>query len=344
MTTSLPTDRPSRVAGGTDGRHRSAATLRRCAAHRWTRVGAVGAALGGYVAFFGLPLASFLVFVWTGLCVAALGRTKHPVTFGQVIRDWAPLFLIVFAYDILRGLADDLSGATHLLPQLRFDEWLAGGTAPTVALQRHLHPGSAFHWWDYLAWFVYLTHFFLSIGVAGFLWRRDRARFHRYRALLVTLVGSAFVTYVAYPAAPPWMAADRGLLPPVHRIVSEMWLRTGGVVPTGADAPQATAHGVSLANDIAAVPSLHAALPMLLFLVSLRWWRRLAPLCGLYALLMAATLVYAGEHYVADILAGWAYAAVVMVVVPRLHDRWLRRHAPPVVVPPACRVGVPSQR
>jgi membrane-associated phospholipid phosphatase len=31
-----------------------------------------------------------------------------------------------------------------------------------------------------------------------------------------------------------------------------------------------------------------------------------------YTLAMAVTLVYAGEHYVADVLLGWVYAAIAV--------------------------------
>jgi membrane-associated phospholipid phosphatase len=38
---------------------------------------------------------------------------------------------------------------------------------------------------------------------------------------------------------------------------------------------------------------------------------------------MAATLVYTGEHYVIDVLAGWAYVGAVFVGVG-LAERWWR--------------------
>lgn len=42
-----------------------------------------------------------------------------------------------------------------------------------------------------------------------------------------------------------------------------------------------------------------------------RWW----PVLLLYPLVMAAALVYSGEHYVVDVLVGWSYVVVVLVVV-----------------------------
>jgi len=34
-----------------------------------------------------------------------------------------------------------------------------------------------------------------------------------------------------------------------------------------------------------------------------------------YTLAMGVTLVYAGEHYVVDVLLGWAYAALAVAAV-----------------------------
>ena len=61
-------------------------------------------------------------------------------------------------------------------------------------------------------------------------------------------------------------------------------------------------------NTVAAVPSLHAAYPgmLLLFFWSAGW--RVRAGLAVYTLAMAYALVYGGEHFVADILAGWALA------------------------------------
>ena len=54
-----------------------------------------------------------------------------------------------------------------------------------------------------------------------------------------------------------------------------------------------------------------------------RWWR---PLLALYPLLMTLALVYAGEHYVVDCIAGWIYAlGSYLAVNLRLRVRARRR-------------------
>ena len=72
--------------------------------------------------------------------------------------------------------------------------------------------------------------------------------------------------------------------------------------------------GPGRVNLVAAVPSLHAAfaalVAMFLWPRVRRGWR---PLLALYPLAMGFALVATGEHYVFDILLGWAYAALVMI-------------------------------
>jgi len=64
-----------------------------------------------------------------------------------------------------------------------------------------------------------------------------------------------------------------------------------------------------------AVPSLHAAYPMLLFALSLRRRSRIAVVAlGVYSAAMCVTTVILNQHYIIDLLA----AAVVVAVAWRL--------------------------
>ena len=48
--------------------------------------------------------------------------------------------------------------------------------------------------------------------------------------------------------------------------------------------------------------------------------------------LMSLALVYFAEHYVFDVIVGWAYAALAFVVVGAIVERWSHREMPPAVV------------
>jgi hypothetical protein len=255
--------------------------------------------------------------VGTGLVATGAGRLRHVA---HVVRDWAPLFVVLFAYDLLRGQADHWF-TVHVTPQIDADKFMFR-TVPTVWLQRALFTPGQPHWWDYVSFLVYLSHFFAAIIVAAALWKFAYHRFHRFAALFVALSFTGFVTYAFFPAAPPWLASQSHALAPTGKIVDEVWVHLG--LHNGASVLSARG---SLANPVAAIPSLHGAYPVLLMLFFWRSagrWRWLLPL---YPLAMAFALVYMGEHYVFDIFLGWVYAVVVYAIGVRVAAAWGRRQA-----------------
>jgi hypothetical protein len=86
----------------------------------------------------------------------------------------------------------------------------------------------------------------------------------------------------------------------------------------------AVQRGEAYANAVAAIPSLHSGVPMMVLLFS---WRLVGGGPGLllvgYVAVMTFTLTYGGEHYVVDALVGWLYAAVAVLGVA-----WLCRSRP----------------
>jgi hypothetical protein len=223
------------------------------------------------------------------------------------VRDWFPVALILLAYLVLHSLASTLSPGAHVQPQLGFDEWLFGGTAPTVRLQRALWHPSDPSWYDYLAWLVYLSHFVVTFAVAIVLWVRAYPLFRRFRVLFLTVTAAGFVTYVLYPAIPPWLASRRGDLPHTTRIVQAMWLELGW-----SDVAHVFGENSKYAFPVGALPSLHAAWPFLLLVFFWPIAGRWRVLLVAYALAMATTLVYTADHFVFDILLGWTYVIVVV--------------------------------
>ncbi|MGD0167072.1 MAG: phosphatase PAP2 family protein [Gaiellaceae bacterium] len=286
---------------------------------RWIGPSVYFCALGISTYFFGVAMARDRVLVWILLGLFAFSLTNLRHLGRGLVYDWAPFIVLLFIYDILRGRADKMGFAVHTWPQLRADRWLGAGHVPTVWLQTHLWHGAAhISWYDYALWFVYLTHFFATLLVAALLWAIRPRRFRRYMAAVVTLAMLGFTTYALFPASPPWMASNRGALPPLQRIVAIVWQH----IPVSAMSPLFE-RGSQYANNVAAMPSLHAAYALLIvvfFWKSARWYWRI-PL-AIYPLAMGFALVYMAEHYVVDVIAGWIYALVAYVVVVKASN-WL---------------------
>jgi membrane-associated phospholipid phosphatase len=188
-----------------------------------------------------------------------------------------------------------------------------------VDLQRALYQLKHPHWWDYATWAVYSTHFLVTAIVAAVLWRLQRERFRRFRSMVATLAFAAIAFFAVYPTVPPWLAGEQGLIPRVRRIPLHVSHHLGiHQVSTIFE------RGSHFANVVAAVPSLHAAFPMLLFLFfwSSGWPVRI--LLGVYVLAMGIAVVYSGEHYVVDVLAGWLWAAGAVAAVKAAGIGWAR--------------------
>ncbi len=251
------------------------------------------------------------------LAALILGRTK------QFIKDWLPFLLLLFSYEYLRGLIPMLSSAPHIFPMITVDKLLFG-FIPTIELQTILYNPNVTHWYDYLAVILYISHFVVPMIIAFLLWIYDRNYFKKYSWALLILSYMAFFTFIIFPAMPPWMAANKGYIPPLNKIMDQVFL--------------SFAHPISVpsiyqffgADLVAAVPSLHAAYPWLIFLFIFQKLRFLSMLLIPYVIGVWFAVVYLGEHYVIDVVAGITYASVAYSLIiyrpgNKLLEIWKRR-------------------
>ncbi len=294
--------------------------------HRWRlpalAIWTVAFVLGWFVV--GLPTDVLYAFFWLWTATIAWRISLPWRRHLAFARDWLPVVILLTIYDFSRSFADEF-GEPHVREMINFDVWMFGrltdGQIPTTWLQQRLYDPDAVHWWDVLVSFVYFSHFVVALAAAVVLWLRSRARWAAFMRRWFALSASGLATYFLYPAAPPWWAGKYGYLSEeVVRISSRGWnafgLHGAGNV---LNAVQQQA-----GNPVAAMPSLHTAFALfvvLFFLPSVR--RRYWPLLLAYPLAMTFTLVYGGEHYIIDVLVGWAYVVAVFVLVG-LGERWWR--------------------
>jgi PAP2 superfamily len=288
------------------------ATVRLCALALYV------VALVAWSANYGVPVQRELVIAWVCGALVCVTVGRPPRQLLQIALDWLPIVAVLFAYDLTRGAADSLGIGVNVHPMIDFDRFVFFGETPTEWLQAHLHERGVVSWWDVAFTLVYTSYFIVPFALAGLLWARDRLAFLRFVKRLVTLALAGLATYIAFPAAPPWMAAEMGLLEGVQRTTAEGW-EVLGVGTAGL-----FSKGQASSNLVAAVPSLHVAF---VTLVAMFLWSRvrlsLRPLLVLYPLAMGVTLIATGEHYFFDVLLGWLYAGWVMAA----WALWERRRA-----------------
>jgi hypothetical protein len=280
-------------------------------------------AFAGWWVLIGLPATDPIqAFVWLWAATVAWRSDRPWREHLRFARDWAPVVAALEVYNLSRGFADD--GATpHVLELVAADKAMFGGVVPTVWLQHHLYDPHAVHWWDIFASWVYFSHFVAALLLAVVLWLRDRESWLAFMRRWLALCAAGLATYFLYPAAPPWWAAQYGLIEPVARISTRGW-KAIGLHGAG----NLLNAGQLASNPVAAMPSLHSAFALLVtvFLatrVRRRWW----PVLFAYPLAMTFTLVYSGEHYVVDVLFGWTYVGLTWLLVGAVERWWGARTA-----------------
>jgi len=221
----------------------------------------------------GVPTSHDLVFFWFALGIISFSVTDVRRRTSRLVIEWSPFIAVLFIYDRLRGYADGLLFHAREVPQIKIEAAIFGRPIPTVWLQEHLwHGAGDLRWWDYATWFIYLTHFFATLIVAAVLWRWAHDRFVRFATMVCVLSLAGFATYVLFPAVPPWLAARHGSIGSANRTIAIVWHH----VPI-AHFGSLFEKGQTYANNVAAMPSLHAAFSLLIVLyvwrLVPRWWR-----------------------------------------------------------------------
>jgi len=238
--------------------------------------------------------------------------------------DWSFFLLILFSYEALRGIIPDAYGRAVRQGLIDIDTYLFG-RVPSVVLQQFLWKGSP-QWYDVFFTAVYVMHFVTPLLFGYALWRQSREKYYRFIVSLVMLSFAAFTVYYFIPAAPPWLAAHEGILSGITHIQTQVYMSLGASI--GLVVPDVlTIYDLVGANAVAALPSLHAAYPFLLFLFARTYFgKKVTSLAALYMVTVWFAVIYLGDHYVVDVLLGIVFAGIAYVVANYAIDKF--SHSP----------------
>jgi membrane-associated phospholipid phosphatase len=230
------------------------------------------------------------------LIAVAMGRGR------QFVQDWSPFLLLFLAYEVMRGFAGQTGFQPHDVSRL--ERTLFGGALPTLVLQHAFYDPRVIGFQDWAAMFFYFMHFPLPI-VAGFLfWTHSRDHYWRFIAALLLMCFVAFITYLVWPSTPPWLQFKDVVK------VNDQTIAKWGV--SYLISPLYTHLNP---NQYAAFPSLHAAFPALAAMYAWARYRLFAIALIVWTACVWAAIVYLGEHYFVDALAGLVYAVAAALLV-----------------------------
>ncbi len=241
------------------------------------------------------------LFVTFAIVLVPLGRIR------SFALSFVPYAAVWFFFTAARSFADETALARTLnLHVARFERWLFGGELPTISLQDAFYDPTRIQVHDYFLTGIHWSYFIIPHFLAVRAWQRDPKLFRHYLSALTLLLGVGLGIYFLIPSNPPWLAGeslDSPAAATVIRIMEPVGESLGGGLY------QASYKVVGESNPIAAMPSIHMAITFLLVFPAGYFGRRWKTLAWIYSALMAAALVYLGEHYIVDIAVGMLIAA-----------------------------------
>jgi membrane-associated phospholipid phosphatase len=263
-----------------------------------------------------------------GLCVAMRrSRSRDVATCG--LQMWAYLAAYKTPHDDEQAQAKRV----HIDYPIDIDRLLGLGELPTLRLQRafaKVDPNDGLPSWRTLDKVLVWAHwawFMVPHGSLAYILVRRPERFPRAAVMTYAVFDIGATVYWWLPTAPPWYAASAAVRSVAKRTlealpseavvepeVRRMMVEYGESFWQDGWGPLYSVFG---GNPLAAMPSLHFATSMMAALLLAESGPVAGALGFSYAATLGFALVYLGEHYVVDLLAGAALTVVVRRLGPR---------------------------
>ena len=238
------------------------------------------------------------------------GRLQYAATWAAYV------WLFKVAWEIPYDKPEKLERRLHVRYPIRVDAAIGAGVPPGLRLQRALRDPRRLTRLDYVATGVYHALWLAPHAVLGWLLLRHPEQVPRIAGRLAGVYHLTTLGYWYAPTAPPWWASQhKGLLDgEIHRVAREVRDTIAEKLGRSRDGPGDDL--LELGNPWASMPS--DAIPAAA--VTARSLARLSPAAGVPAWactgLLALTVVYLGEHYVVDVIAGLLLSEAVVRAEP----------------------------
>jgi len=216
--------------------------------------------------------------------------------------------------------ADDpeaLEARVHVDYPVTIDRIIGAGELPGVRLQRRFADPPSIRWPEKVLVFSHWVWFLVPHGSLAYVLLRRHGQFPRAATAIYATFDLGVICYWLIPTAPPWYAAEHGRMGE-HAAGHELQIRRM-MLDYGEQFWKdrwSTLYDGLAGNPLAAMPSLHFATSVMAAHVL----SDVGPVEGAigwaYAGTLGFALVYLGEHYVVDLLAGAALAEGIRRAAP----------------------------
>jgi len=268
------------------------------------------------------PAVVFPVASAVPLAVAAVsppGRWRHLATGA------AYMWVFKVTWELPYDDPEQLEARLHVRYPIRIDSLLGGGAPPGLRLQRALRVPGEVSLLDRAAAVAYGSWIVPHMAM-GWVWLHHERFLPRAAGRLVAAYHLTTPFYWLLPTAPPWWASeergemDGGVERVLRLVVQDLRKRLPGTPgERGADSGSPGNPWGSMPSDHIASAAITAmALSEVSVVHGVLGWT--------YLLLAAFSVVYLGEHYLVDVIAGLALAEAI-------------RLAEPLAIPPVRRIA-----
>jgi len=251
-------------------------------------------------------------------------RRRWSAVVPPAVRELLLIAVVYLTYTGARLFADDgLAAAMRRATRILHVESLLGLDWESAANQLFV----AHEWLGIFGDYWYATcHYVVTAAVLLWLYLRRRESYPVARRVLVVATFGALACYLLLPTAPPRLMQGYADLLSLHSQAG-WW---------GADASAPRGLG-GLTNQLAAFPSMHAGWALwVAYVLTITTRSRVVHVLGyVYALVTAVVVIGTANHWVVDVLVGWAVVGVAILTVgadPRplrlLRPAWPARFSP----------------
>lgn len=217
----------------------------------------------------------------------------------------AQMWAYVAHYEMPNDDHEGLLARVRVDYPIAVDRVLGAGELPSVRLQRRLGRPGAVRPHDTMLAGVHWSWFLFPHGTMAYILMRHRDKFGRSAVMMAATFDLGVIVYWVLPTAPPWWGESRA----VRRLMVEAGERFWGRFWE----PLYDSLG---GNPFAAMPSLHFATSVTAAHLLGRTGRAAGAFGWSYVAALGFALVYLGEHYVVDLIAGLALAEGVRLAEP----------------------------
>jgi membrane-associated phospholipid phosphatase len=262
------------------------------------------------------------------LVLGILFYTSYNQRTWRALKDWLPFVTVFISYEIMYSFVGSISLYNLHSGPVNFEMQLFG-SLPSLVLQQSFR----FPALDYIGAVFYGIYFFVPTVFAYIVWRESPKNYWKYIVAFGVLTYSALITFLFYPVAPPWYEVNSAFTSSYTGPVVERVLVSSVDVNLGIPVYK-TLFDFLGGNLFAAFPSMHSAMPWLVFLFAFKIWRWKSLPVAIIPVGTWFSAVYLGEHYFVDVLGGIVFATAAFVAVETLlpllakRSNFLKKHMP----------------